>query len=85
MAATLVALLVLAIPSSAFAVTAPTITSKPKTPTNTTTATFKFTGGEIVGEFLLSTGYLPGAHRESCPVYLEVLKKRPRWDHTTVP
>ena len=47
--------------------------------------TFKFTGGEIVGEFLLSTGYLPGAHRKSCPVYLKVLKKRPRWDHTKVP
>src|SRR5690606_28488712 len=25
-------------------------------------ATLVFTGGEIVGEFLLSTGYLPGAH-----------------------
>src|SRR5450755_4139381 len=24
--------------------------------------TFKFTGGEIVNEFLVSTGYLPGAH-----------------------
>jgi DNA-3-methyladenine glycosylase I len=47
--------------------------------------TFKFTGGEIVGEFLLSTGYLPGAHRESCPVYPKVLKKQPRWTHTTVP
>ncbi len=31
--------------------------------------TFKFTGGEIVGEFLMSLGYLPGAHREDCPVY----------------
>lgn len=31
--------------------------------------TFKFTGGEIVNEFLMSTGYLPGAHSESCPVY----------------
>jgi DNA-3-methyladenine glycosylase I len=40
---------------------------------------FRFTGGEIVGEFLLSTGYLPGAHRESCPVYAKVLKKKPRW------
>ena len=29
---------------------------------------FKFTGGEIVNEFLMSIGYLPGAHRESCPV-----------------
>ena len=40
---------------------------------------FKFTGGEIVGEFLMSTGYLPGAHVEGCPVYGEVLKARPAW------
>jgi len=31
--------------------------------------TFKFTGGEIVNEFLMSTGYLPGAHSKECPVY----------------
>jgi DNA-3-methyladenine glycosylase I len=31
--------------------------------------TFKFTGGEIVNEFLISTGYLPGAHSPECPVY----------------
>jgi DNA-3-methyladenine glycosylase I len=43
--------------------------------------TFRFTGGEIVGEFLQSTGYLPGAHQESCPVYAKVLKKKPRWNH----
>jgi DNA-3-methyladenine glycosylase I len=42
--------------------------------------TFRFTGGEIVGEFLLSTGYLPGAHRESCPVYARILKRKPRWN-----
>jgi DNA-3-methyladenine glycosylase I len=41
--------------------------------------TFRFTGGEIVGEFLLSTGYLPGAHRESCPVYRKILKLKPAW------
>jgi DNA-3-methyladenine glycosylase I len=41
--------------------------------------TFRFTGGEIVGEFLLSTGWLPGAHQESCPVYARVLKKKPMW------
>jgi DNA-3-methyladenine glycosylase I len=29
---------------------------------------FKFTGGEIVGEFLMSTGYLPGAHDKDCPI-----------------
>lgn len=41
--------------------------------------TFRFTGGEIVGEFLMSTGVLPGAHRESCPVYARILKKQPMW------
>jgi len=41
---------------------------------------FKFTGGEIVGEFLMSCGYLPGAHIESCPVYKKLLKEhRPAW------
>ncbi|HEU0120719.1 MAG TPA: DNA-3-methyladenine glycosylase I [Bryobacteraceae bacterium] len=41
--------------------------------------TFRFTGGEIVGEFLLSTGYLPGAHHENCPVFQEILAKKPAW------
>jgi DNA-3-methyladenine glycosylase I len=41
--------------------------------------TFKFTGGEITGEFLISTGYLPGAHDESCPIYPRVAKKNPPW------
>jgi DNA-3-methyladenine glycosylase I len=36
--------------------------------------TFKFTGGEIVNEFLMSTGYLPGAHAENCPVYQRIKK-----------
>jgi len=40
---------------------------------------FLFTGGEITGEFLLSTGYLPGAHVETCPVYKRVAKKNPPW------
>lgn len=39
--------------------------------------TFKFTGGEIVNEFLMSTGYLAGAHIESCPVYKKLLKAKP--------
>src|SRR5690606_31944884 len=30
---------------------------------------FKFTGGEIVGEFLMSIGMLPGAHDEDCKVF----------------
>jgi DNA-3-methyladenine glycosylase I len=41
--------------------------------------TFVFTGGEIVGSFLLSTGYLRGAHVPSCPVYGRVAKKKPAW------
>lgn len=41
--------------------------------------TFRFTGGEIVGEFLMSIGYLPGAHTETCPVYQEVLESKPMW------
>jgi DNA-3-methyladenine glycosylase I len=40
---------------------------------------FKFTGGEIVNEFLMSTGYLPGAHTSDCPVYKKVLKSKPAW------
>ena len=40
---------------------------------------FRFTGGEIVNEFLLSTGYLPGAHIETCPVYKKVIKMKPMW------
>lgn len=41
--------------------------------------TFRFTGGEIVNEFLMSTGYLPGAHAENCPVYKKVLRLKPAW------
>ena len=41
--------------------------------------TFKFTGGEIVNEFLMSIGYLPDAHDESCEVYAKVLKSQPKW------
>jgi DNA-3-methyladenine glycosylase I len=41
--------------------------------------TFVFTGGEIVGEFLMSTGYLPGAHRPDCPIYARIAALRPPW------
>ena len=41
--------------------------------------TFKFTGGEIVNEFLMSTGYLPGCHRETCPAYKKIAKLKPMW------
>jgi len=41
--------------------------------------TFRFTGGEIVGEFLMSIGYLPGAHHPDCPVYARILRRKPPW------
>lgn len=41
--------------------------------------TFKFTGGEIVNEFLMSTGYLKGAHHETCPIHTKVLEQNPLW------
>lgn len=40
---------------------------------------FKFVGGEIVNEFLMSTGYLPGAHVPDCPVHARVLRAGPAW------
>lgn len=42
--------------------------------------TFRFTGGEIVNEFLMSTGYLSGAHTKNCPVYSRILKTDPFWN-----
>jgi len=54
--------------------------------------TFRFTGGEIVGEFLMSLGYLPGAHGPECPIYHRILELDPPWaravgskDSATVP
>ncbi len=41
--------------------------------------TFKFTGGEIVNEFLTSIGYLPGAHDENCVAYRKILELEPMW------
>lgn len=41
--------------------------------------TFTFTGGEITNEFLLSTGYLPGAHERHCPIYTHILEQNPPW------
>ncbi|HEX2116639.1 MAG TPA: DNA-3-methyladenine glycosylase I [Alphaproteobacteria bacterium] len=40
---------------------------------------FVFTGGEIVGEFLMSIGYLPGAHHVDCPVHRKLVKIGPPW------
>lgn len=40
---------------------------------------FRFTGGEIVSEFLMSIGYLSGAHSEECPIYHAILAEDPMW------
>lgn len=42
--------------------------------------TFKFTGGEITNEFLMSTGYLAGAHSKDCPIYQIILEHQPKWN-----
>lgn len=41
--------------------------------------TFRFTGPEIVNELLMSCGYLPGCHRDDCPIQARVLDAGPRW------
>lgn len=41
--------------------------------------TFKFTGGEIVNEFLMSIGFLEGAHTADCKIYKQVIKAKPQW------
>ena len=41
--------------------------------------TFKFTGGEITNEFLMSSGYLKGAHHDNCPTHHKILDLNPRW------
>lgn len=41
--------------------------------------TFKFTGGEIVNEFLMSIGYLPGTHDPSCPIAVQIDRLSPPW------
>jgi len=40
---------------------------------------FVFMGGEIVGEFLISTGYLAGAHDTDCPIHKKVKTQNPPW------
>ncbi|MFT5858501.1 MAG: DNA-3-methyladenine glycosylase I [Flavobacteriaceae bacterium] len=40
---------------------------------------FKFVGGEILNEFLVGTGYLQGAHDESCPIFDTISKINPKW------
>ncbi|MDB5246999.1 MAG: methyladenine glycosylase [Segetibacter sp.] len=44
---------------------------------------FKFTGGEIVNEFLMSIGYLQGAHSPGCKIYQDVIKTKPMWLQTS--
>jgi DNA-3-methyladenine glycosylase I len=41
--------------------------------------TFVFTGGEITTSFLLSAGYLEGAHEPTCPVYARIATLHPAW------
>jgi DNA-3-methyladenine glycosylase I len=41
--------------------------------------TFLFMGPEVVGEFLMSIGVLPGAHREDCPVHARIAALPPHW------
>ncbi|MDH2999403.1 DNA-3-methyladenine glycosylase [Chelonobacter oris] len=42
---------------------------------------FKFVGEEIVNEFLMSCGYLQGAHQPDCPIYAKILASEPAWHH----
>lgn len=44
--------------------------------------TFCFTGAKIVAEFLMSLGYLPGAHETDCPVFVRILALSPPWMRT---
>jgi DNA-3-methyladenine glycosylase I len=44
--------------------------------------TFRFTGGEITGEFLMSLGYLPGAHQPACPIYRKLAQQGTPWRST---
>ncbi len=45
-------------------------------------SSFLFTGGEIVGEFLMSLGYLPGAHAADCPVAAEIAAIGAPWQRS---
>lgn len=41
--------------------------------------TFKFMGPEIVNEFLMCIGYLPGAHSRDCAAYQRIAEIGPPW------
>ncbi len=45
---------------------------------------FRFTGRQIVGEFLMSIGYLPGAHEPDCPAFARITALSPAWGRMTV-
>jgi DNA-3-methyladenine glycosylase I len=47
--------------------------------------TFVFMGPEVVNEFMMSTGYLPGAHAETCPKYRVIARLRPAWMRAAPP
>jgi DNA-3-methyladenine glycosylase I len=47
--------------------------------------TFVFTGGEIVREFLVSTGFLSGAHDADCDCHEKILALRPAWTRANNP
>lgn len=36
---------------------------------------FKFVGGEIVNEFLMSCGFRQGAHAQNCPIYNKIIQQ----------
>ncbi|MDX1484385.1 MAG: DNA-3-methyladenine glycosylase I [Alphaproteobacteria bacterium] len=48
-------------------------------------ATFVFMGPEVVNEFLMSIGYLPGAHDADCPVGREIAALNPAWMQAAPP
>ena len=47
--------------------------------------TFVFMGPEVVNEFFMSIGYLPGAHDEKCPVGREIARQTPAWMRSAPP
>ncbi len=47
--------------------------------------TFVFMGPEVVNEFMMSTGYLPGAHDRDCPKFREIAKLKPAWMRAVPP
>ena len=43
------------------------------------TQKFKFTGDEITNEFLISSGYLKGAHEKGGVIYDQIIHSKPKW------